>query len=56
MASDPLPLIIPFHRGLAADGKVGGFSVPGGASAKRRMLELEGVLLAQEPVQQTLAF
>jgi methylated-DNA-[protein]-cysteine S-methyltransferase len=27
---------------LAAGGKVGGFSAPGGAAAKIRMLELEG--------------
>jgi methylated-DNA-[protein]-cysteine S-methyltransferase len=43
MASNPVALIIPCHRVLAAGGKVGGFSAPGGAEAKRRMLELEGV-------------
>ena len=48
MAHNPVPLIIPCHRVLAAGGKLGGFSAPGGVSAKRRMLELEGVQLAPE--------
>jgi methylated-DNA-[protein]-cysteine S-methyltransferase len=43
MASNPIPLIIPCHRVLAAGGKIGGFSAPGGAAAKIRMLGLEGV-------------
>lgn len=43
MAHNPIPLIIPCHRVLAAGGKVGGFSAPGGATSKLRMLELEGV-------------
>ena len=43
MARNPTPLIIPCHRVLAAGGKVGGFSAPGGSKTKARMLELEGV-------------
>jgi methylated-DNA-[protein]-cysteine S-methyltransferase len=43
MAQNPVPLIIPCHRVLAAGGKVGGFSAPGGSDTKIRMLELEGV-------------
>jgi methylated-DNA-[protein]-cysteine S-methyltransferase len=42
MARNPIPLIIPCHRVLAAGGKIGGFSAPGGAAAKMRMLALEG--------------
>ncbi len=42
MARNPIPLIIPCHRVLAAGGKIGGFSAPGGAASKKRMLELEG--------------
>jgi methylated-DNA-[protein]-cysteine S-methyltransferase len=45
MANNPVPLIIPCHRVLAAGSKLGGFSAPGGASTKRRMLALEGVAL-----------
>jgi methylated-DNA-[protein]-cysteine S-methyltransferase len=48
MASNPVPLIVPCHRVLAAGGKIGGFSAPGGSNAKARMLELEGV--QPEPV------
>ena len=57
MASNPIPLIIPCHRVLAAGNKIGGFSAPGGSDAKRRMLEMEGVELSPpKPVQQQLAF
>jgi methylated-DNA-[protein]-cysteine S-methyltransferase len=45
MARNPIPLIIPCHRVLAAGGKIGGFSAPGGAAAKIRMLGLEKVEL-----------
>jgi methylated-DNA-[protein]-cysteine S-methyltransferase len=43
MARNPVPLIIPCHRVLAAGGRIGGFSAPGGSAAKARMLALEGV-------------
>jgi methylated-DNA-[protein]-cysteine S-methyltransferase len=57
MARNPVPLIIPCHRVLAAGGKVGGFSAPGGAATKMRMLELEGVLVAAPPpAQRSFAF
>ena len=52
MARNPAPLIIPCHRVLAAGGKIGGFSAPGGAATKMRMLELEGVRLAPPPAAQ----
>ena len=41
LGKNPLPLIIPCHRVLRADGKMGGFSAPGGISFKKRMLILE---------------
>jgi len=57
MAKNPVALIIPCHRVLAAGGKVGGFSAPGGASAKLKMLALEGIsLAAPEPAQQSFGF
>jgi methylated-DNA-[protein]-cysteine S-methyltransferase len=43
MARNPVPLIVPCHRVLAAGGKVGGFSAPGGSDSKARMLAMEGV-------------
>ena len=55
MANNPVPLIIPCHRVLAAGGKVGGFSAPGGSVAKTRMLALEGVSVGPPPpAQQSL--
>ena len=57
MASNPVPLIIPCHRVLAAGGKIGGFSAPGGADSKARMLAIEGVDLAPPaPAQAGFAF
>ena len=54
MARNPVPLIIPCHRVLAAGGKVGGFSAPGGSATKIRMLELEGVHVGPpQPAQQS---
>ncbi|HET9069143.1 MAG TPA: methylated-DNA--[protein]-cysteine S-methyltransferase [Amaricoccus sp.] len=46
MARNPVALIIPCHRVLAAGGRIGGFSAPGGSATKERMLALEGVTLA----------
>ena len=57
MAKNPVALIIPCHRVLAAGGKVGGFSAPGGSAAKIRMLELEGVHVEPpQPAQQSFGF
>jgi len=41
LAKNPMPLIIPCHRVVCADGKIGGFSAPGGNKMKKRLLELE---------------
>ncbi len=41
MGRNPLPLVVPCHRVVAADG-LGGYG--GGLELKRRLLELEGVL------------
>jgi methylated-DNA-[protein]-cysteine S-methyltransferase len=57
MAKNPVALIIPCHRVLAAGGKIGGFSAPGGSDAKLHMLELEGVQVGPPPAaQQSLDF
>jgi methylated-DNA-[protein]-cysteine S-methyltransferase len=45
MRQNPVPIVIPCHRVLAAGRKVGGFSAPGGATTKVRLLKLEGVRL-----------
>lgn len=56
MGANPIPLIIPCHRVLASDGKPGGFSAPGGAESKLRMLSLEGVAVGASAGQMTFGF
>jgi methylated-DNA-[protein]-cysteine S-methyltransferase len=43
MGKNPVPIIVPCHRVLAAGSKIGGFSAPGGAVTKEKLLALEGV-------------
>jgi methylated-DNA-[protein]-cysteine S-methyltransferase len=43
---NPIPVIIPCHRVLAAGGRLGGYSGAGGSGTKRRLLALEGAMLA----------
>src|SRR5271155_1284846 len=55
---NPVPLIVPCRRVLAAGGKPGGFSAYGGISTKARMLAIEGapLRLTKAPIGQlTLA-
>lgn len=42
LGANPFPIIVPCHRILAAGGKTGGFSAPGGTTTKMRMLTIEG--------------
>jgi methylated-DNA-[protein]-cysteine S-methyltransferase len=42
LGHNPIPLIVPCHRVLAASGKTGGFSAPGGVASKLRLLTIEG--------------
>ena len=56
MGANPIPLIIPCHRVLASDRKAGGFSAPGGAGAKIRMLALEGVAVGAPAGQMMFGF
>lgn len=43
MAHNPLPLVVPCHRVLRADGSIGGFSSTDGVDEKARLLRLENV-------------
>jgi len=43
--ANPCAPTIPCHRVIASAGKIGGFSARGGVSAKRKLLEAEGVIL-----------
>jgi len=49
MGRNPCPIIVPCHRVVAAGGKTGGFSAPGGAATKRRLLAIEGARTEAEP-------
>jgi methylated-DNA-[protein]-cysteine S-methyltransferase len=42
---NPIAIIIPCHRVLAAGGKIGGYSGGSGTATKRYLLSLEGVEL-----------
>jgi methylated-DNA-[protein]-cysteine S-methyltransferase len=49
MGRNPFPIIVPCHRVLAAGGKLGGFSAPGGVATKRRLLAIEGARATEGP-------
>lgn len=51
MANNPFPIVVPCHRVLASDGKLTGFSAPGGTETKLKMLGIErdAALRAQSP-------
>jgi methylated-DNA-[protein]-cysteine S-methyltransferase len=44
LGRNPWPIVVPCHRITAAEGRTGGFSAPGGAATKMRLLEIEGAL------------
>lgn len=46
LGENPLPIVIPCHRVLAAGGKTGGFSANGGVTTKFRMLAIERARIA----------
>lgn len=44
LGRNPWPIIVPCHRVTGSDGRMGGFSAPGGRATKLKLLELEGAL------------
>lgn len=42
LARNPFAIIVPCHRVVAADGRIGGFSANGGIATKSRLLAIEG--------------
>lgn len=42
MSCNPVPIIVPCHRVLAAGGRLGGYSGPAGLAMKKRLLAIEG--------------
>jgi methylated-DNA-[protein]-cysteine S-methyltransferase len=49
LGSNPVPIIVPCHRVLGSGGKAGGFSAPGGATTKLRILEIERARRGADP-------
>lgn len=47
MAQNPFLVVVPCHRVLAGASKLGGFSAPGGAATKAKMLSMEGAKLGE---------
>lgn len=43
LAKNPFPIVVPCHRVLASDGRLGGFSAAGGVMTKLRLLSIERV-------------
>jgi methylated-DNA-[protein]-cysteine S-methyltransferase len=48
LGRNPWPLVVPCHRVLAAGGKLGGFSSPGGVAQKEKLLAIESVHARRE--------
>jgi methylated-DNA-[protein]-cysteine S-methyltransferase len=42
LGRNPFPIVVPCHRVVAANGRIGGFTAPGGVSTKQRLLAIEG--------------
>lgn len=56
LGRNPVPIVIPCHRIVAAGGKLGGFSAPGGADTKKKLLALERARFAGQRGQASFAF
>lgn len=49
LGANPIPIIVPCHRVVAADGRTGGFSAPGGVSTKLKLLNIERATTSPQP-------
>ena len=49
LGRNPLPIIVPCHRVIGANGSLVGFSADGGVEMKLRMLAIEGAQLGDPP-------
>lgn len=50
LGRNPWPIVVPCHRVLAAGGGAGGFSAPGGAATKLRLLSIEHASTSPDPL------
>ena len=49
LGANPIAIIVPCHRIVAAGGRLGGFSANGGQVTKRRLLEIEKARMSDLP-------
>lgn len=49
LGRNPLPIVVPCHRVLGANGRLTGFSANGGVTTKLRMLAIEGAPISAPP-------
>jgi methylated-DNA-[protein]-cysteine S-methyltransferase len=49
LGRNPWPIVVPCHRVMGADGRLVGFSAPGGVETKLRLLEIERRLAGAPP-------
>jgi len=56
LGQNPFPIVVPCHRVVAANGKLGGFSARGGTATKRKLLAIEIASAAPAPGGPTAAF
>jgi methylated-DNA-[protein]-cysteine S-methyltransferase len=49
LARNPFAIVVPCHRVVAAGGRPGGFSAPGGVAMKLRLLAIEGARASDQP-------
>ena len=45
VGKNPYPPKIPCHRVIRSDGKLGGYSAPGGIKTEKKLLKMEGIIL-----------
>lgn len=49
LGRNPFAIVVPCHRVVAAGGKIGGFSAPGGIQIKQQLLTIEAAAVAAPP-------
>jgi O-6-methylguanine DNA methyltransferase len=48
LGKNPVAIVIPCHRVVAADGSIGGYT--GGLDIKRELMRIEGISLEEKPI------
>lgn len=56
LGENPWPIVVPCHRVLGSSGSMGGFSAPGGAETKARLLTIESARTNEVPTLFDLEF